>query len=489
MVSVRGMRVAVLLLAIPAVSQAHPIPERTYDRRITVRITPSALVVDYVLEINSFTASLDLKDRLSLEEFRQIGSLDELYGKFLDVTAPRIGETLLARLDGKDLTFERKPASYGLVADNPAEDGNESPPDRQHSHLRCKFRFQASWKLKPGQQHKLHFREPNYDGEKGAIDLSLVAEKPITLLKVTQPDDELKKRASIDLRPGDEERLRTVKAMFQWSGEEGAPPKQAESEESTSPEPHSLVDLLFETRRGLWVLLGLAAFLGAVHALTPGHGKTLVAAYLVGERGTVGHAVLLGIVTALTHTGAVLLVAACLTWFFPRGSEKSVEVVLSFLGGLMIAALGFWMLLRRLSGQADHFHLIGGHHHHHHGAGHDHHHLPTDRPVRLRELVWLGIAGGILPCGEALALLLAAVNVQRLDYALPLLLAFSAGLAGVLVAVGVGVVYTRQLAVGRWIEEGRLKRLARVLPIVSALIVTALGIGFCYHSLTLSPRR
>src|SRR5262245_46970115 len=309
MVPFRGMWISVLLLlAMPPVLQAHPIPERTYDRRIVVQVTPQALVVDYVLEINSFTASLDLKDRLPLEEFREITSLDELYTVFLRTSAPQIGATLLARLDGKTLVFECKQKSYGLIADNQAEEDRETPPDRKHSHLRCKFRFEAPWRLKPGEQHELTFREPNYHEEKGALDLSLAAEKSIKLQKVLQPHEELKKRASIDLRPGDEDRLRTAKATFQWSGEDGTTPAQPESEEGTPLEPSSLVDLLFETRRGFWMLLGLAALLGAAHALTPGHGKTLVAAYLVGERGTVGHAVLLGIVTTLTHTGAVLLV-------------------------------------------------------------------------------------------------------------------------------------------------------------------------------------
>src|SRR5439155_27187441 len=111
---------------------------------------------------------------------------------------------------------------------------------------------------------------------------------------------------------------------------------------------------------------------GAVHALTPGHGKTLVAAYLVGERGTVWHALLLGLVATLTHTGAVLLLAALLPLLFPQAVPAQVQGVLGFVGGLLIAGMGAWLLLRRLSGQADHFHLPGTGHHHLHGHGLDH---------------------------------------------------------------------------------------------------------------------
>src|SRR5208283_36861 len=135
----------------------------------------------------------------------------------------------------------------------------------------------------------------------------------------------------------------------------------------------SLLALLLDSQRGFWVLLLLSACFGAVHALTPGHGKTLVAAYLVGERGTVWHALLLGVVTTLTHTGAVLALAACLMWFYPGAVPAQVQTVLGFGGGLLVAGLGFWLLLTRLAKRPDHFHFGGhGHHHHGHDAGHYH---------------------------------------------------------------------------------------------------------------------
>src|SRR5262249_24675579 len=108
---------------------------------------------------------------------------------------------------------------------------------------------------------------------------------------------------------------------------------------------HSLLHLLLDTRRGLAVLLVLAAVFGAAHALTPGHGKTLVAAYLVGERGTVGHALLLGVITTLTHTGSVLLLAALLPVFFRRAAPEDIQAVLGLVGGLLIAGLGLWLLM------------------------------------------------------------------------------------------------------------------------------------------------
>ena len=106
-----------------------------------------------------------------------------------------------------------------------------------------------------------------------------------------------------------------------------------------------LLGLLFDTRQGYWLLLALAAAFGAAHALTPGHGKTLVAAYLVGERGTVWHAVVLGLVTTMTHTGMVLILAVALR-LFPDSARRDLQTTLGLASGLLIAGLGFWLLLR-----------------------------------------------------------------------------------------------------------------------------------------------
>src|SRR5205807_6520102 len=114
----------------------------------------------------------------------------------------------------------------------------------------------------------------------------------------------------------------------------------------------SLLGLLLDPQRGIWVLLILAGFFGAVHALAPGHGKTLVAAYLVGEHGTVWHALILGLVTTFTHTGAVLALAGVLLIANP-GRLPNLELF----GGLLVTASGLWLFLPRMTGHADHIHL------------------------------------------------------------------------------------------------------------------------------------
>jgi ABC-type nickel/cobalt efflux system permease component RcnA len=243
-------------------------------------------------------------------------------------------------------------------------------------------------------------------------------------------------------------------------------------------------------------LLLLAALFGAAHALTPGHGKTLVAAYLVGERGTMTHAFVLGLITTITHTGAVFVLAAVLLFFFPGAVPQSLQSILGLVGGLLVAGMGFWLLLRRLSGGPDHIHL--GRHHHHHGHTHDHsrghadhyhdekgqaHALPAD--VNWWGLIILGISGGIVPCWDAILMLGFAISAQRLWLGIPLLLAFSAGLASVLIVIGIGVVYFKGFATSHW-GQGWF---VRALPLTSAILVTGMGLWLCYDSLHASPIR
>jgi ABC-type nickel/cobalt efflux system permease component RcnA len=251
------------------------------------------------------------------------------------------------------------------------------------------------------------------------------------------------------------------------------------------------MNLLLNTNQGIGLLLLFAAAFGGIHALTPGHGKTLVAAYLVGERGTTWHALLLGLVTTVTHTAAVILLAAGLL-FFPDADIAKVQTMLEFFGGVLVLGLGFWLLSTRLTGRADHVHLGGGHHHHHHDHAHhhdhDHHHhaaLPADGKASVGALVILGVKGGMVPCWDAIAMLAFAISAGRLWLGLPLLLAFSAGLAGVLTGLGVGVVHARNFAGKRFQQGEGFRRFFRALPLLSATAIMLVGLYLCYDSLHL----
>jgi ABC-type nickel/cobalt efflux system permease component RcnA len=481
---------------------AHPVPRRSHDRTIVVRLSQDQdgaiqVRIDYRLEVDEFTVVFDdlpaVSDKVELSKLRQP---DEFYQAYTACYSPILAANLIATLDGVPLEFQCVKRSHQL------RDENGVPLN----HLRCDFVFQARSKAPAqrasNQEHRFAFKEGNFELEEGLVRLSLVGERPIHLLSKVEPDSALQARPVTELGPGDDAKLRKAGAVFTTEESSQTPTLEtpvtgASLEARSDKSANSLLRLLLDSQQGFLVLLLLAALFGAAHALTPGHGKTLVAVYLVGERGTVSHAFVLGLVTTLTHTGAVLALAVLLLFFFPRAVPGDVQVILGAVGGLLIAGMGFWLLLRRLSGGADHVHLGGPGHHHGHPHDHshaDHYHDKQGHVHPLRAasdaggwwgLIILGVSGGIIPCWDAILMLGFAISAQRLWIGLPLLLAFSAGLAGVLILIGIGVVYLKSFASSHW-GSGWL---VRSLPLASAVLVAGMGLWLCYDSLHASGIR
>jgi nickel/cobalt exporter len=567
---------------------AHPVPKSNHDRSIVVRVTATALVVDYRLETDEANVAFELPR----SEAAGIKSREELLEAYSRSFADVLGRNLDASLDGEELRFKCVRRSFTAT-----------------DHVRCEYRFEAAWQPAADREHAVKFHECNYvTDDFSRLHVYLAAGGDVRLVSVKGPSAELMSRSSDDRKPGDDDKLRRASATFKLTdveqegvykpafppddigSKEGpdrkvavakptarpadaftkAPPAEAvafskprrtegvrppvpapDDEDTPGPTGHiscdvadslwdrltswwgrmtdrnALRNLLFDSGEGLVVLLGLAALVGAGHALTPGHGKTVVAAYLVGQRGTYWHAVVLGIVTTLTHTSAVIVLAV--VFLLLPGSERQVATLQGLIGGFLITGLGLWLLYRRASGQADHFHLGGGHHHHgdhhhHHdhphvahthdhdgkivtappapagiqlGEGHHHDHALADHvhdehgavvpkgngKGGLWEVITLGMGGGILPCWDAAIFLGFAVSAGQARLGLPLVLAFSAGLATVLVVLGIAVVGAKQVVAARASSSGRVHTLVKVLPIVSAVVVTLLGLWLCREAL------
>jgi len=232
----------------------------------------------------------------------------------------------------------------------------------------------------------------------------------------------------------------------------------------------------------------LAAFFwGAAHALTPGHGKAVVAAYLLGARGTARHAGILGLTVTLTHTAGVFVLGAVTLYLSRYILPEVLYPWLSVASGLLVVLIGLVLLYRHLDKRphdrrARHTHA-GEHSHAHNTHSHDsytHAHLPADDSrMTWRGLMALGVSGGLVPCPAALVLLLGAVSLDRLGFGMVLVLAFSAGLAVVLTGIGLLMIYARKLF-ERFSFETRVPRL---LPIVSASIITLAGVGIALRAL------
>jgi nickel/cobalt exporter len=265
------------------------------------------------------------------------------------------------------------------------------------------------------------------------------------------------------------------------------------------------------------VLLALAtaAALGAGHALTPGHGKTLMAAYLVGTRGTAIHAAGLGLSVTVSHTLGILALAILVV-----GAQSALppDVVVRFLpaiAALTIVAIGGWMLfseLRRRRERADdpvhdeghahghdeeharghdeeHDHSHPHDHDHDHGHSHDdeprgehshgglrHSHLPASgTSLTWRNLFLLGLAGGIIPSTNALLILLGTIATGRTAFGIVLVVAFGLGMAAVLGGVGLAMVYARD-RLERLSPSSSIGRLATAAPLIASIAVLALGL-------------
>ncbi len=174
--------------------------------------------------------------------------------------------------------------------------------------------------------------------------------------------------------------------------------------------------------------LAAALFWGAAHALSPGHGKAVVTAYLVGQRGTPWHAVLLGLIVTATHTIGVFtlgFVTLALSQFIV---PDQLYPWLNLASGLLVVSIGASVLVARARHARAHSH---GHEHHHH-----HHHDHADAAPSMRSLLAVGVSGGLLPCPSALVVLLAAISLHRIAFGLLLIVAFSAGLALSITVIG-----------------------------------------------------
>lgn len=251
----------------------------------------------------------------------------------------------------------------------------------------------------------------------------------------------------------------------------------------------------------MFVALACAFALGAAHALTPGHGKSIVAAYLVGSRGTLKHAVFLGATVTATHTFAVFALGIATLFLFRFIAPERLTEILGVISGLSIVAVGAWMVRKRISGAAhvhvhsqgpaahahvhahshSHSHEHSPHHDHAHHHDHTHSHMPTE--LSWAGLAALGASGGLVPCESALVLLLGAIAVGHVGLGLLLLISFSAGLASVLILIGALVLYAKDLlpAEKRRADHGLFHWLLIVSPalvMIVGLVMTCVSLGW-----------
>lgn len=243
--------------------------------------------------------------------------------------------------------------------------------------------------------------------------------------------------------------------------------------------------------------MGISLLLGMGHAFSPGHGKTVMAAYLIGERGTTRHAVVLGVIVTVVHVWSVFLIGLIVLYASEKVSDEQINFWTGLASGIIIVSIGTFLFFRRYRSyilarhggghghphEHEHHH---GHHHHDHEHGHQHHDHDHDHehghshvvegtdglPPTYWNILWLGISGGIVPCPAALLVLMGAINIGRLGLGMLMITTFSFGLASALVVIGIIVVKTS----GKIRERiGERSPFLLLLPVMSSVLITALG--------------
>ncbi|MFD2262303.1 sulfite exporter TauE/SafE family protein [Lacibacterium aquatile] len=236
-----------------------------------------------------------------------------------------------------------------------------------------------------------------------------------------------------------------------------------------------------------WAYLPMAVLLGILHALEPGHAKSLMAGYIVAIHGRVRDAVTLGVSAAISHTLIVWVLAALGLYLSNHAILETARPYLSTIAGVAALIIAGWMLWSTHKGGGHgHSHNHGHSHDHEHGhehgssCGHDHSPPPAGGPrPSLGQIAFVGLTGGLMPCPAAVAVLILCLNIKQVSLGFTMVLAFSLGLA--LTLVGVGVLAA--VGLSKLAGEGRMSGFMKRLPTISALVIGASGVYTLIHGL------
>ena len=485
-------------LVAPPLSLAHPLGNFSIGHYAGLRLTREGIALRYVLDMAEIPAFLAIQEtgivpavgHPSLRGYldRQIGVLRD--GLRVEVN----GQRLLLQGASSEVVF---PPGAGNLPTLRLEIVYRAPLEAPCVETPC----------------HLHYRDSNFPGRLGWHEVIAVAAPGVTIVQSSVPARD-RSRALTDY-PADGLRhppqVLEADVRFQY---DRLPPVMATTNEpppvsgpvlgpgAAMPTPRSAFTALVTTPHLTLGMVGLALAvavgLGALHALEPGHGKTVVAAYLVGTRGTPRQALALGLIVTATHTAGVYLLGGVTLALSQYIVPERLYPWLGVLAGTLITGLGCGLWLRRYAEAPETHtqrHAHGHPHAHTHGLPHHqetvpHTHPWTDKvlhhahtvkePISRRALLALGITGGMIPCPAALVVLLSAIALHRVGFGLLLIVAFSVGLASVLMTLGLVMVSARHV-LARFQGEGRL--LTRWLPLTSAAVITMFGLVMIVQAL------
>jgi nickel/cobalt transporter (NicO) family protein len=427
---------------VPATATAHPLGNFTINTSTALALLENEVLVDFTLDMAEIPA---LQEEGRLDRDGDGSRSAEELDSYRTAACEDLRTGLRLRIDGNVAPLTRRISELSL----PVGQAGLST-----LRLRCVYRAA----IDPAPVHDLRFEDRTYPDRLGWREVTAAGDGATIVrsdVPRESPSDRLRSyptgvapshvlTASIAFRPGGA-------ALPAEAGPGAAAPATGGFLAGFAARPDLSAGLIA-------LMIAAAVGVGAIHALGPGHGKSLIGAYLIGADGTLRQAAAVGAAVSVMHTASVLglgfLVLSAERVFAP----ERVYPWLGLASGLVALGLGAALLVSRIHS------LSEGRH------GHAHPHL--DRPLSRRGLVALAFAGGILPSPSALVVLLGSVAIGRAALGLVLIAAFSAGLAASLVAVGVLAIRARHVATGR-LPAG----LMRLAPVVSAGCIALLGLA------------
>jgi nickel/cobalt exporter len=422
------------LAALPAVAHAHPLGNFSVNHLTEVKVSTDRIDVRYIL------------DQAEIPTFQERA---KSHAEIVRAKQAEVARNLSVTVDGRPLTLRaagRPQLSFPLGAGGLHTTrlvlplAARAPSPRRVTVHDGTFRGRIGWRAVVPQAGAGTAVRSSAPGGDPTRDLTRYPTK----LLASPADIRL---ARLDVRPG--------------AGTLEAPGARALKPQGGGADGFAGLFADAAAGRGVLVLLLLAAFgWGAVHALSPGHGKSMVAAYLVGTRGTARHAVALGLTVTVTHTVGVLALGVVALMLSHYVLPEQLYPWLNLVAGLLVVGVGLAVLRARMRRRA--------HHHHRH---HDHDH-PAAESLRPRALLAMGASAGLIPCPSALVVLLSAVAQHQIALGLLLIVAFSAGLAMTLTALGIAVVGASRAAPRLPVPGAAVA----ALPTLSALVIVTVGL-------------
>ncbi|HEX2027328.1 MAG TPA: hypothetical protein VHF25_04950 [Nitriliruptorales bacterium] len=464
--------VAALWLLAPAEAWAHPLGNFTVNHYAGLTVAADGLAVDYVVDLAEIPA---FQERASIDRDGDGQLVPAELVAYRTTRCQRLARGLRVQRDGTLLAL----ATTGTRLTAPPGQGGLDT-------LRLECRYHTDLDLTDGQPHTLAVTDTNNPDRIGWREITATS-RHATLVDVDVPNRSISDRLTdypedlLRSPPDTRQATLTLTADPTASTPHSSPARTAAGPAANGP-LRTLTGLLTGRRLTVTTVLlaaAVALLLGAVHALAPGHGKTIMAAYLIGQHGRARHAAWIGSTVAATHTAGVLALGLLIATSHTLVPER-LYPWLTTISGLTVAAIGAALLhtaIRTRTGHHAHPHTHSGHHHLVAGPGS----IP-----RRRELAALGFAGGLVPSPSALIVLLGAMALQRTWLGLIMVAIYGVGMATVLVITGWLLAGSRQ-RLDRWKGRSRHPRAARWatnLPVATAGLIVLGGVTIATRAIT-----